>query len=1146
MPVEKSRLAALPLLLLPVVTAALLGSPGCTHRDPEPDAVFEAVRQQAQSVERNNLGHWQADLGDGHVLIYVPAGPFEMGSLEGEAFEQPLHRVELSGYWVGKFPVTVAQFRAFVGETGYVTDAERGEGCWIEQHGDIRYDASWQTPYLDQSEDEPALCVSWNDAMAYAAWMSERTGLHLTLPTEAQWEKAARGTDGRAYPWGDAPPDGSQANFADASYAQKFPGQRNPSTDIDDGYAQASPVGAYPAGGSPYGVYDLAGNTIDWLYDWFDDSYYSESPPTDPAGPPRSLTRHKYSIPGGWGSNLQRSIRGGAWTDASGQLSLAEGGHSIRSDRRESTDQFSSDDHMSFRVAVDMNRPRIDLRTERQTLTLPDERATIAEQIGDAQVMFQYRRAAVTGREKRLFGFDVPYGEPWSIGAPNPALFSCDQDVLVEGQRLVAGTYAIAVFPEQMRDRSGTWSVVFSEWRGRAGTGDEVLRVRAHAQLEDNSKEHLEVFFDVRPERGVIARVLWEFVEVHIALSDLDDTAAGRHAESEPEAMVINAVGNRELALTYRRQFSPTAPVFGGHVPFDRAWGFGEDGAVLEARGDLLLGGELVRAGRYGLSLTPRSEGNWWFTLSPVAGQSESLTPVTFAATVTDGEESIERLELYFDHGPEGMKSLVLAWGKKTAQVSVAEPAAGGSALSLNEKGYWEANLGGEAPGIKAILVPEGCFPMGSEVGEEDERPVHEVCLDAYWLGKYPVTVGQFRRFVEETGYVTDAEKGEWPWQYVGGKPPEMDQWEPVPDGKWSNTYFEQGDDHPVVSVSWNDAAAYAKWLSGELGLPVQRPTEAQWEHGARGEDGRPYPWGTAAPDGTRANFADAHFHGKYGDEREADPAIDDGYVETSPVDEYPAGQSPYGAFDMAGNASEWVYDWYDPDYYASSPSGNPIGPERYPVRDKQYSEEDPLLWDSNLLRVMRSEAWTARSGMLSVEGGHNIRSAERSVGQQYSSDDHLGFRLVIDPRPRYPALLTDTRIAFHADGDGDDEIYVVDPTGLNLVKLTDNEGVQDRNPVWSANAHEIIFWSDRDGDGAHYILNIDTGEVRPWNMGDASDATARDAAMAPDGTKIARAQVEEDGTIGLYHMEPNGENPMPVVRGLGRIDGIAWSPYQP
>jgi len=658
------------------IATALLASTGCFNGESGLDPAFEAVRQVALSVEQNDLGYWEADLGEGRILIHVPAGPFDMGSRDGEHFEQPVHRVVLSGYWIGKFPVMLEQFRTFVADTGYLTDAERGEGCWVEQPGDIRYDASWRAPYATQREDEPVLCVSWNDAMAYAAWMSALTGLHFTLPTEAQWEKAARGTDGRVYPWGDAPPDGSQANFADASYTRGFAERRNPSAGIDDGYVQSSPVGAYPAGRSPYGIYDLAGNTIDWLYDWFDDTYFANSPATDPTGPSLNPTRHKFSIPGGWGSNLQRSIRGGAWTDASGQLSLEEGGHSIRSDRRESTDQYSSDDHMSFRMAIDTSRPRIDPRAELEAVTVPDERAVVVERIGDADVMFQYRRAAVAGREKRLFGADVPYGEPWSIGAPNPALFSSNRDILLEGQHLAAGTYAMEIVPEEFLDGASRWTLIFKEWGGQAEAGPEALRVRTHAQLEDNSKEHLEVFFDTRPDRGVIARVLWEYVEVHIALSHGGQTVAENHVASEPTAMVMNTVGQSELALFYRRQVAETAPLFGDHVPFDEVWNFGDEGIVLEARGDLIVGGERVRAGRYDVTLVPHADRSWSFTASPLAGGSLDRISVSFEAAVDTGTESLARLEFYFDHTPEGTKVLVMAWGNKTARVTVEDPAA--------------------------------------------------------------------------------------------------------------------------------------------------------------------------------------------------------------------------------------------------------------------------------------------------------------------------------------------------------------------------------------------------------------------------------------------------------------------------------------
>ncbi len=314
---------------------------------------IQELKKKAKKVFVNKQGFLEAEFRYGIVLIYIPSGKFTMGTTRGEKKELPEHTVHLTGYWIGKYPVTVAQFRAFVKETDYVTDSEAGEGSWIEEGGQIRYDVSWDKPNFKQDDNHPVICVSWNNTNAYIKWLSSKTGIDFCLPTEAQWERAARGTDQRTYPWGNELPDGSQANFADVNYFKKFGEKgRNSDRSINDGYAQTSPVDAFPKGQSPYGVFDMAGNTIDWLYDWYDPEYYSKSPVIDPNGPIRKLKRKKWSIPGGWASNLQRCIRGGGWTDASGELSLAEGGHSIRSDMRERTDQFSSDDHLGFRVTV--------------------------------------------------------------------------------------------------------------------------------------------------------------------------------------------------------------------------------------------------------------------------------------------------------------------------------------------------------------------------------------------------------------------------------------------------------------------------------------------------------------------------------------------------------------------------------------------------------------------------------------------------------------------------------------------------------------------------------------------------------------------------------------------------------------------------
>jgi formylglycine-generating enzyme required for sulfatase activity len=312
------------------------------------------IKKKAKKVYSNDKGFIEAEFRYGIVMVYIPEGKFIMGTTKGEEKELPLHCVYLDGYWIGKYPVTVAQFRVFIQETNYITDSEKGEGSWIEEGGKIRYDVSWDKPNFKQEDNHPVICISWNDANAYIKWLSQKIGIDFCLPTEAQWEKAARGTDQRTYPWGNQIPDGSLANFADSNYRIRFGRERrNSDPRVNDGYAQTSPVNAYPKGQSPYGIFDMAGNTIDWLYDWYDPEYYSNSPLRNPTGPSKKMNRKKYKIPGGWSNNLQRCIRGGAWTDASGELSLAEGGHSIRSDMREHTDQYSSDDHLGFRLARD-------------------------------------------------------------------------------------------------------------------------------------------------------------------------------------------------------------------------------------------------------------------------------------------------------------------------------------------------------------------------------------------------------------------------------------------------------------------------------------------------------------------------------------------------------------------------------------------------------------------------------------------------------------------------------------------------------------------------------------------------------------------------------------------------------------------------
>lgn len=212
----------------------------------------------------------------------------------------------------------------------------------------------------------------------------------------------------------------------------------------------------------------------------------------------------------------------------------------------------------------------------------------------------------------------------------------------------------------------------------------------------------------------------------------------------------------------------------------------------------------------------------------------------------------------------------------------------------------------------ETVLIPAGDFDMGSEDGEEDERPVHRVTLDEFSIGVQPVTNAEYARFVRATGHRAPAVY-ELPLVVTAGAGEREDAFR-----KQSIAYAWPASepprerlDHPVTLVRWQDAVAYCAWLSENSGRTFRLPTEAEWEKAARGGlKGRRYPWGDRF-DQTKANFL-------------VDPSLR-GEHSTTPCRLYPA--NDYGLFDTAGNVWEWVYDWYAPDAYAASPRTNPTGP---------------------------------------------------------------------------------------------------------------------------------------------------------------------------------------------------------------------------
>ena len=211
------------------------------------------------SNNKSDTGHVDSLPDRQNDMILVPAGYFWRGSEKGEVDEKPVNRLWLDSFYIDRFPVTNAQYALYLAETKYPEPL-----YWK--------DAACNNP------GQPVVGVSWKDALACCRWRSAKDSAVYTLPTEAQWEKAARGEDNRTYPWGNQPPTNKRAP---TKISEKMPA-----------------VGLCELGQSPYGVGDMVGNVWNWCLDWYEKNYYSAAPKRNPAGPPRG--RRKVVRGGNW------------------------------------------------------------------------------------------------------------------------------------------------------------------------------------------------------------------------------------------------------------------------------------------------------------------------------------------------------------------------------------------------------------------------------------------------------------------------------------------------------------------------------------------------------------------------------------------------------------------------------------------------------------------------------------------------------------------------------------------------------------------------------------------------------------------------------------------------------------------------------
>lgn len=249
---------------------------------------IKEAKELMQIAERG-LMQTQLDEED-DVMVLIPPGEFIMGSEEGALDEQPARKVSLKAYFIGKHETTFAQFYAFVTATGH--RKPRLAGYLAVDSTDL---------HLFMKPSNTVVGVSWYDALAYCEWKGKR------LPTEAEWEKAARGADQRKWPWGNQ----ERADYSNLVGA-------------GDGFLYASPVGALKQDQSPYGVYDMAGNAMEWVSDWYQEDYYGIAPVSNPTGPERGEFKMG---PGGDSQALPltffeikgegfKVIRGASWNDS--------------------------------------------------------------------------------------------------------------------------------------------------------------------------------------------------------------------------------------------------------------------------------------------------------------------------------------------------------------------------------------------------------------------------------------------------------------------------------------------------------------------------------------------------------------------------------------------------------------------------------------------------------------------------------------------------------------------------------------------------------------------------------------------------------------------------------------------------------------
>jgi eukaryotic-like serine/threonine-protein kinase len=1017
----------------------------------------------------------------GVEMVLVPAGCFDMGSDSGDVGERPTHEQCFDEpFWMDRYEVTNGQFTAFGGIA-----AE--ESYWLD-------------------DDRPRIHVTWYEAHDFCELRA------VQLATEAEWEYAARGPDNLIYPWG------NEFVADNVLYSENSGGQ-------------TAAIGSYPGGVSWVGAYDLSGN----VWEWTSTSYRNYPYSAEDGRETRPNTNLEWSM--AW-----RTVRGGSWNNDA---------YLVRATFRFGHDLDNSDSSVGFRcvrpyippsnvAAATSEPPTPELGVEiipgsEPVTSNADWTPVIQEFDGVEMVLVPagcFMMGSETGDNEQPVHeqcFDEPF---WisryeatneQYGSIGCGTYSSDANQ----PRSCISWFDARNYCESLGGRLPTEA----EWEYAARGPDSLIYPWGNDFVADNVAYSHNSNINQTPEVGSkpggvswvgaydLSGNVWEWVST-LYQSYPYDANDGRESNDDDNPRILRGGSFLNSGFGFLRAFNriwhnPDIVYYNFGFRCARSYASTEDVTTPEPETPM----PEPTPGTNTLQLIQNTSGQV-INIREVADTNAAIVSAldTGVSTQVIGEnEDGSWLNVVLTDEIEGWVFAEL--------VTVREISLSGIKSNADWTPFIES-----FHDVEMVLVPPGCFEMGSESGNDDEQPTTEICFNApFWIDRYEVPNGDFNRL---SGSHSRTENS----------------------SRWG------GASDPRERISWFEAYDFCARHDARL------PTEAEWEYAARGPDGLVYPWGN---------------------DYIADNTVEsvNSNSQTAAVGSRPAGVSWVGAYDMSGNVWEWTNTLYrqgnDTVIYPYMPDdgreayidtdharvlrGGSFGNDAFSLRaTHRMSGAAASVGDSIGFRCVRSfevsaavveqptpvPEFTPEVTESTTDTGGKIAYASCEVScEEFLESSEI---YVMDDDGSNPQQLTDNnaadshpawspngrQIAFASDRDGNNNIYIMEADGSNPQQITDND---ENNiwPIWSPDGSQIVFMASPDEIWEIYMMDADGGNLQQLTDNDMS---ALLPAWSPDGSQIAFAS-DRDGNHEIYIMEVDGSNVQRLTNNSEDDFVGGWSP---